>query len=109
MLQVVAYNVAANYICANNIYMANVLTGSIDVDAFAAAIKEGKGSQWTTASGKRMINIVVFLADSPDQYGNTATIKLAKPKDGDDPKVYLANLKPSGQAPTDNQQTDLPF
>ena len=83
------------------------LTGSIDVDAFAEAIKNKKGSQWTTAKGRRMINVILFTQDHPDEYGNTAVLKLAKPKDGEDPKVYLANMKPVGQAePTPNE---MPF
>ena len=87
-----------------------ILTGSIDVDAFASAIKEGKGSPWTTAKGRRMINVVLFTQDQPDEYGNTAVLKLAKPKDGEDPKVYLANMKPAGQTePAQPAQPEMPF
>lgn len=65
-----------------------------------------------TKAGDTCCNVVVWLNDEKDQYGNCASIQLQVEKDA--PKVYVGSLKepeakkPEQQAP-EQSKDNLPF
>lgn len=85
--------------------MAKQLWGSICVtDIPKDKLKEAN-------NGKKYLNVKVWINDNPDRYGNVASIQVSGGKD--DPKVYIGNLKESGEQRQAGNQTnnpdDLPF
>ena len=90
------------------------LTGSINLTKIKKGIEEGQISVFKTESGQLLANVAVFVNDTPDQYGNDATIKAQPIKDKPDHKVYIGNLKKKTNAVTEvgnepNLVDDLPF
>lgn len=90
------------------------LTGSINLTKIKKAIEEGQISVFKTESGQLLANIAVFVNDTPDQYGNDASIKAQPIKDKPDHKVYIGNLKKKANAVSEvgDEQgivDDLPF
>ncbi len=90
------------------------LTGSINLTKLKKAIEEGQISVFKTESGQLLANISVFVNDTPDQYGNDASIKAQPIKDKPDHKVYIGNLKKKANTVVEagDQQgiaDDLPF
>lgn len=90
------------------------LTGSINLTKIKKAIDEGQISVYKTESGQLLANIAVFINDTPDQYGNDASIKAQPIKDKTDHKIYIGNLKKKANTVTEagDQQgiaDDLPF
>lgn len=90
------------------------LTGSINLTKLKKAIEEGQISVFKTESGQLLANIAVFINDTPDQYGNDASIKAQPIKDKPDHKIYIGNLKKKATAVVEagDEQgiaDDLPF
>ena len=90
------------------------LTGSINLTKIKKGIEEGQISVFKTESGQLLANVAVFVNDTPDQYGNDATIKAQPIKDKPDHKIYIGNLKKKANVVTDvgnepNLVDDLPF
>ena len=90
------------------------LTGSINLTKIKKAIEDGQISVFKTESGQLLANVAVFVNDTPDQYGNDATIKAQPIKDKPDHKVYIGNLKKKANAVTEvgnepNLVDDIPF
>ena len=90
------------------------LTGSINLTKIKKAIEDGQISVFKTESGQLLANVAVFVNDTPDQYGNDATIKAQPIKDKPDHKIYIGNLKKKANAVTEvgnepNLVDDLPF
>lgn len=65
--------------------MAKLLLGSID------PAKIDMSKSFTRKDGKEVIDVVVWLNDTPDEFGNDASIQQSVKKG--DPKIYLGNLK----------------
>ena len=90
------------------------LTGIINLTKIKKAIEEGQISVFKTESGQLLANIAVFVNDTPDQYGNDASIKAQPIKDQTDHKVYIGNLKKKANAVSEvgnesDVADDLPF
>lgn len=47
----------------------------------------------STKNGKKYLNVVIWLNDEKDQYGNIGSIQVSKPKDDKTPKQYIGNFK----------------
>jgi hypothetical protein len=87
--------------------MSKLLTGSIDLSKIdktkiVSVDKEGNSFK----NNAKYLNIVVWVNDEPDQYGNTASIQIGQSKEEREAGVkatYIGNLK-EPQART-NEQT----
>jgi hypothetical protein len=62
-----------------------MLTGSIDLS------KIDKEKLYVGKNGNKYLNVKIWINDSPDQYGNIASIQQATGKD--EKKIYIGNLK----------------
>lgn len=101
--------------------MATLLTGSI-------CLTDIPKEKITTSekNGKKYLNITVWVNDTPDKYGNNASIQVSRTKEEREAKVtpvYIGNLKepaaaaPASDAPLPHLQNqppvqptdDLPF
>ena len=63
-------------------------------------------------SGKKYLNIVLWVNDEPDKYGNHAAVQVGLTKEEREAKVkpvYIGNLKIQGGKPTEGKEDDLPF
>jgi len=87
--------------------MGKVLTGSINMTKLFEASKNGDVSTFTAKNGDKFANVAIFLNDEPDKYGNDGTVKCQVPKDQEDKKIYIGNLKNQGSKPTG--ETTLTF
>jgi hypothetical protein len=101
-----------------------MLVGSIDLTKIEKSkiITQDKNGK-TFESGSKYLNLVVWINEDEDEYGNIASIQVSNSKeerDAGSKSVYLGNLKqleskkddvPSDSAPTDNGsvEDDLPF
>ena len=81
--------------------MSKMLIGSIDLNKIdktkiVSTDKDGKPFQ----NGAKYLNVVVWVNDAPDQYGNDASIQLGQTKDERDASqkaTYIGNLKSNTQ------------
>ena len=82
--------------------MSKLLLGKIDVKKIVKSLLfEGKEGTY--------LDVVVWINDEEDKYGNIASIQQATKKD--DPKIYIGNLKeykPKEEKITPAQNTGLP-
>lgn len=92
--------------------MSKFLTGGINLS------KIPKDKITTDANGNKWLNVVLWLNDTPDQYGNIGSVQIQQSleeRDAKAPKLYIGNLKPPKKAevptPTVGGQVDdmLPF
>ncbi len=85
--------------------MAKRLTGFINLTK--CNVKE---KLFTTKKGEKGVNVPVWINDTPDQYGNIASVQLQTAKD--EPKVYIGNLKEpepqQRQEPTGDTSGEVP-
>lgn len=104
--------------------MAQNYYGSIDFDKLMADLKEGKLKTYKTEKGKRLINVNIYVSDTPNEYGNIASISVPLKEEFHTEengkkinKLYIGNLKPSENSISeataedfpDNEDDDLPF
>lgn len=92
--------------------------GSICMTDLSEAFKKNHSAfNKSEKNGKLYANIVVWMNDEPDQYGNVLSFQLNSKKDAPDDKVYFGNakmpdgVKPVQAAATLNAKDDdnLPF
>ena len=77
--------------------MSKILTGSIDLNKIdktkiVSTDKNGKPFE----NGAKYLNVVVWINDEADKYGNTASIQISQPKEEREAGVkatYIGNLK----------------
>lgn len=103
--------------------MAQNYFGSIDYDKLLADLKEGRLKTFKTESGKRLINVNVYVNDAPNEYGNIASISVPLKEEFHTEdngkkinKLYVGNLKPSENSVSEataedfqDADDDLPF
>jgi len=81
--------------------MSKMLVGSIDLNKIdktkiVSTDKDGKPFQ----NGAKYLNVVVWVNDAPDQYGNDASIQIGQTKEDRDAgqkATYIGNLKSNSQ------------
>jgi len=101
------------------------MTGSIDlnkIDKSKVVTTDKNGNAFS--NGAKYLNVVVWINDEPDQYGNSASIQISQSKEEREQKVkatYVGNLKEySSEAPplapvkgletlAEKDDDDLPF
>lgn len=77
--------------------MSKMLTGSIDlnkIDTTKIVTTDKNGNPFS--NGAKYLNVVVWVNDEADQYGNNASIQISQSKEERDNKVkptYIGNLK----------------
>jgi hypothetical protein len=95
-----------------------LLFGSINYDALLKAVKSGKVKTFKTESGVRLININVWLNDTPDNYDNDASIQVQfKDEFREEKADYIGNLRkyvkkdpnPATAEDYKDDDDDLPF
>lgn len=87
-----------------------MLTGSLCFTDLKEALKKAHSSVSRAANGKIYANIVIWVNDEPDKFGNTASIQLNSTKEQRDSegKVYIGNAKPiASLAPEPVQSSDI--
>lgn len=98
--------------------MSQMLTGSLCFTDFREALKKAHSSGSKSANGKIYANIVIWINDEPDKFGNTVSIQLnsTKEKREEEGKIYIGNAKPMAQAVPEavssndiDDDDDLPF
>ena len=101
--------------------MSKSFYGSICHTDYMESVKSGKfKGVKSEKNGKIYVNVKVWVNDEPDQFGNSATIQLAKKDEFKDEKVnsYIGNLKESERKEPeeitekdflDDDDLDLPF
>ena len=105
--------------------MSKMLTGSIDlnkIDKSKVVTTDKNGNPFS--NGAKYLNVVVWINDEPDQYGNNVSVQISQSKEERDNKVkatYIGNLKEYSSQPSvvsNNETTqslsneepdDLPF
>jgi hypothetical protein len=100
--------------------MSKLLTGSIDLNKIdktkiISTDKNGKPFE----NGAKYLNVVVWLNDEADQYGNNASIQISQSKEERDAgakAIYIGNLKEpqsrNNEPTSTNRESvadDLPF
>ena len=66
-----------------------------------------KEELYTNDKGEKFLNLVIWVNDEKDQYGNIASIQQGlKNKDE---KLYIGNLKEYEKTETQQESDDLPF
>ena len=77
--------------------MSKMLTGSIDlnkIDKSKVVTTDKNGNPFS--NGAKYLNVVVWINEEPDQYGNNASVQISQSKEERDNKVkatYIGNLK----------------
>lgn len=104
--------------------MAQIFFGSIDFDKLMADLKAGRLKTYKTESGRRLVNVNIYVNDTPDQYGNIASVSVPLKEEFHTEengkkisKLYIGNLKPSENSITEgtgqdfegDDDEDLPF
>jgi len=100
--------------------MSKLLTGSIDlnkIDKTKIVDRDKDGNLFQ--NGAKYLNVVVWINDEADRYGNTASIQISQSKEEREAgakAIYIGNLKePQGRTnePTSTRTAsvadDLPF
>lgn len=107
--------------------MSRMLTGSIDlnkIDKSKVVTTDKNGNPFS--NGAEYLNVVVWINDTVDNYGNNASIQISQSKEERDRKekaVYIGNLKEyqnnqnvndiqvhgAEEISPDNEPDDLPF
>ena len=100
--------------------MSKLLTGSIDlnkIDKTKIVDRDKDGNLFQ--NGAKFLNIVVWVNDEPDNYGNTASIQIGQSKEERESgakSIYIGNLKEpqsrtneSTSARTASVEDTLPF
>lgn len=89
--------------------MAKSMYGSICWEDLQAAANSGKIKTMTAKNGKRYINIKVWINDTPDKFGNDASIQTVnKPEHQSEKNVYIGNLRHSEQVQQQGGQNATP-
>lgn len=80
--------------------MSELLGGSLCLTDINANAKLGHSAFTKASNGKIYFNILTWLNDSPDKYGNTVSFQLNSTKEMKDAegKIYIGNAKPLGKA-----------
>lgn len=99
--------------------MSQMFTGSICLTELVEQAKKGHSAFSKANNGKIYFNILEWLNDEPDKYGNVISIQLNSSKEKKDAegKIYIGNCKALEQKPiTQNKVNtmaeeidDLPF
>lgn len=99
--------------------MANgkLLLGSINLSELLEKAKKQHSAFNKATNGKIYANVVIWLNDEPDQFGNNVSIALSNKKDAETEKTYIGNAKyftpkePEPLSITDAEliDDDLPF
>lgn len=103
--------------------MAQNYYGSIDFDKLMNDLKQGKLKTFKTEKGKRLINVNIYVSDTPDQYSNIASISIPLKEEFHEEinskkinKLYIGNLKASENSIQEataedfkDDDDDLPF
>ena len=77
--------------------MSKMMTGSIDlnkIDKSKVVTTDKNGNPFS--NGAKYLNVVVWINDEADKYGNNASIQISQSKEERDNKVkptYIGNLK----------------
>jgi hypothetical protein len=75
--------------------MSRLLLGSINLTELSAKIKSGEIDVFTTEkTGVKYVNLAVFVNDTPDQFGQIASISHKNKTTG--ATTYLGNFKENG-------------
>lgn len=93
--------------------MSELLGGSLCLTDINAQAKLGHSAFTRAQNGKIYFNILEWLNDAPDKYGNTASFQLNSTKEMRDAegKIYIGNAKPIGKAepePLEQGSSELP-
>lgn len=82
-------------------------------------MKAAHSSGSRAKNGKVYTNVVIWINDDEDKFGNIGSISLSEPKDSQEKKTYIGNFKePKSQAAAplekgevagDKESDDLPF
>lgn len=77
--------------------MSKMLIGSLSWDKLKEAGRNGHSAFYKGKDGNTYFNVIVWLNDEKDKYGNDASVQLNPKKDkkDTDPKIYIGNLKNS--------------
>jgi hypothetical protein len=94
--------------------MSRLLLGSINLTELSAKIKSGEIDVFTSEkTGAKYVNVAMFVNDTPDQYGNIASLSH---RNKNLKTTYLGNFKENGAgggAPRNNapqvNKDDLDF
>ena len=98
--------------------MAHSYYGSIDYDKLLEALKAKKLKTFVSEkTGKRFINVEIYVKDEEDQYGNIASVSTPykdEAKTDTEKRCYFGNLKKSEYEQKeadfqDEEDDDLPF
>lgn len=100
--------------------MSELLGGSLCLTDINAQAKLGHSAFTRAKNGKVYFNILEWLNDTPDKYGNTASFQLNSSQEMKDAegKIYIGNAKPLGKAEPEQLKAgdssipdddDLPF
>lgn len=90
--------------------MSQMLTGSVCFTDLKEALKKAHSSGSRASNGKVYANIVIWINDEPDKFGNTVSIQLNSTKDKreSEGKVYIGNAKPTvASAPEPISSSDI--
>lgn len=102
--------------------MAQNFFGSIDYDKLLSDLKKGRLKTFKTESGKRLINVNIYVNDAPNEFGNIASISVPLKDEFHTEengkkfnKLYIGNLKKSEDKEAtaedfkNDEDDDLPF
>lgn len=89
--------------------MSEFFTGSICIDTLSQAMKDKQTAFVKGKNNKTYCNIIVWVNDKPDEYGNTMSIQLNGRKDAKEleGKVYLGNCKKQAPTPINNNDANM--
>ena len=76
----------------SKMYNGSIDLNKIDKSKIVTTDKDGNAFQ----NGAKYLNVVVWLNDQPDQYGNDASIQISQSKEERESKekaIYIGNLK----------------
>ncbi|SDE68741.1 hypothetical protein [Riemerella columbipharyngis] len=84
--------------------------GSINFDKLMEHLKKGELKTFKTDKGVRLINVNVYIADDPDQFGNDGSISVPLKEEFHQDKikaVFIGNLKKSTPKITEATKNDF--
>lgn len=73
--------------------MSKLMYGSLCLSEINELAKKGHGAFSKGKNGKIYFNVKMWINETPDMYGNDASVLVATPKDVEEPKQYIGNLK----------------
>lgn len=86
-----------------------MLIGSICITDLMEAAKAAHSSCTRAKNNKAYANVILWVNDEPDKYGNTVSIQLnpTKERRETDPKVYIGNAKPLTAPVTETKEPEI--